>query len=184
MIKLILLGESWGGKLERFFSINLARRYCVTTVSGSSLSETGNGDPLLLLETPRLARCVCSDTLVICQPEGRMRRRVPPGVPVIVSSDDTEQLNLLSKLKIPVFTCGLSSKDTFTFSSKSEESAVVSLMRRVTTLYGHSLDPLELPITFPSGMEDFPLLSYTASLLLCEICTPQDSAGQTNYFQL
>ena len=65
----------------------------------------------------------------------------------------------------PTVTCGFSSKDTFTFSSKSEDSAVVSLMRTVA-LPQWAVEPMELPVAFPSGTADFFVLAAAAALIL------------------
>ena len=92
---------------------------------------------------------------------------------IIASSDDERQLKSLAQAKIPVITCGLSSKDTITFSSKEEESAVISLMRSVKSIYGHTIEPMEIPISFPPKTDDFILLAFTASLILTETVNVQ-----------
>ncbi len=86
----------------------------------------------------------------------------------IVNSDETWSIKLMAELKIPAVTCGLSSKDTFTFSSKSDENAVISLMRSVKSVYKNLLEPMEIPISFSKDTDEFFLLSFVATLVLTE----------------
>ena len=62
---------------------------------------------------------------------------------------------------IRVISCGRSEKDTFTFSSRGEESGSVALMRDIC-----GLEPLELPVEYPADTGDFPILAAAAALLL------------------
>ena len=62
-------------------------------------------------------------------------------------------------------TCGYSPKDTFTFSSKEEERACVALMRTVSTPLG-AVDPMEIPVEFPAGTEEFAVLGAAAIRML------------------
>ena len=65
-------------------------------------------------------------------------------------------------------TCGPSPKDTFTFSGRGEEEAAVALMRTIP-LPGGAAEPMEVPIFFPAGTEDFLLLAATAALVLSDV---------------
>ena len=100
---------------------------------------------------------------------------------VIVSSEEEEQLRQLARLRVQTVTCGLSCKDTVTFSSKSEESAVISLMRAVRGLSGEAMEPMDLPVAFPRQTGDYPLLACAAVLLLAGTF-PDGSPAK--YFQL
>ena len=64
-------------------------------------------------------------------------------------------------------TCGPSPKDTFTFSGRDEEEAAVALMRTIP-LPGGTAEPMEVPVFFPAGTEDFHLLAATAALMLSD----------------
>ena len=67
--------------------------------------------------------------------------------------------------KLRVVTCGRSQKDTFTFSSKGEESGSVALMRAVETPAG-TVGPMELPVEFPPCAGDFDILAAAAVFIL------------------
>lgn len=70
-----------------------------------------------------------------------------------------------------LITCGRSSKDTFTFSSRGEDRASVALMRTVSTPFG-TAEPMELPVEFPAGADDLAVLGATAIWMLSGI-TPE-----------
>ena len=86
----------------------------------------------------------------------------------IVNSEDKKALRFLSKTSSVAVTCGLSSKDTFTFSSKDYETAVVSLMRSVKSVYENTAEPMEIPISFPQNTDEYTILSLVATLILTE----------------
>jgi len=64
-----------------------------------------------------------------------------------------------------LITCGRSAKDTFTFSSREENRASVALMRTVSTPFG-TAEPMEIPVTFPAGTDDFAILGASAIWML------------------
>ena len=173
MVKIILLGQHHNRHLERFFIENLSEHYCLTAFSDGGLFSIGQGKSLMLLSLPSLSYCRSDQCISILTPHTNLQEPLPAGTTVIAASDDERQLKSLAKAQIPVITCGLSSKDTFTFSSKEEESAVVALMRSVKSVYGHTIEPMEVPITFPPKTDDFTLLSYMASLILTETISTQ-----------
>ena len=85
---------------------------------------------------------------------------------MIVSSEEEGQLRELSRLGARAVTCGLSGKDTVTFSSREEGRAVISLMREVTGPAGIRVEPMDLPVNIPKGVGDYPILACGAALML------------------
>lgn len=85
-----------------------------------------------------------------------------PGDTVLIPS---EQATLFRGQQLHLLTCGRCCKDTFTFSSREEERAVIALMRTLDTPAG-LLDPIELPATFPPDTGDFALLGAAAVRIL------------------
>ncbi len=83
-----------------------------------------------------------------------------------------------------LISCGFSAKDTFTLSSRTEDSAVVALMRRVYSLTGQVVDPCEVPIGF--GQDDpFIAFGVVSTLLLTENTHILEVLGpETNNLQL
>lgn len=173
MVKIILLGQHHNRYLEQFFIENLSEHYCLTAFSNNGLFSVGHGKNLMLFSLPTLSYCRSDHCISILTPHAKLPEPLPVGTTVIAASDDERQLKSLAESQIPVITCGLSSKDTFTFSSKEEESAVVALMRSIKSVYGHTIEPMEVPITFPPKTDEFTLLSYMATLILTETISPQ-----------
>lgn len=173
MVKIILLGQPHNRYLERFFIENLSEHYCLTALSEDGICSVGHGKNMMLFSLPSLSNCRSDHCISILTPHVKLSAQLPAGITVIAASDDERQLKSLAKAQIPVITCGLSSKDTFTFSSKEEESAVVALMRNVKSVYGHTIEPMEVPITFPPKTDEFTLLSYMATLILTETVSSQ-----------
>lgn len=185
MVKLILLGESRSEKTERFLEANLSRRFSLICCTGQRVSVSGAGEELLLLASPELNCAELKGGLFLVRNGARLPKglRLPADAVVIVSSDEEGQLRQLAQMGAQTVTCGLSCKDTVTFSSKSEEEAVVSLMRGVPGLNGEMLEPMDVPITFPPESGDYPLLACTAALLLAGAITGEEDGSPTKYFQ-
>lgn len=147
MAKLVLLGKASCDQEEKFFIQNLSRRFSLSVGPDPEakiyLAQTG-GHFFSDLQLPRQAM-------------------------VIVSAEDRPMLYQLGQIGARAITCGLSCKDTFTFSSRSEDTAVVSLMRAVPNAAGRILEPMDIPLIFPQNVPDYPLLACTAALLLAGI---------------
>lgn len=90
---------------------------------------------------------------------------------VIIDSANQRQLEEIAKFHVNVITVGLSPKDTITFSSKDEDSFVISLQREITSLFDKSIEPLEIPCNgFP--VENTFLLQAAAIFLLTGLFDP------------
>ena len=144
MAKLILLGRASCSQEEKFFIQNLSRRF----------SLSAQPDPDAKIYLAQTGRSSLSDL------------QLPKQAMVIVNAEDRSILYQLAQIGAQAITCGLSCKDTFTFSSKSEENAVVSLMRAIPNTAGRILEPMDIPVVFPQGIPDYPLLACTAALIL------------------
>ncbi|MFT3952379.1 MAG: hypothetical protein QM689_10630 [Oscillospiraceae bacterium] len=68
----------------------------------------------------------------------------------------------LKNANIPVLTCGMSQKDTVTYSSFTGDKLVVSLQRRLKTPHGVTVEPFEMPIALDSREDIIPALVFFA----------------------
>lgn len=64
--------------------------------------------------------------------------------------------------------CGISDKNTFTFSSRTSDRAVVSLQRSVPCLFGGIAEPREIPFRITQPCSDFQILAAAAAAVLLE----------------
>lgn len=168
MNQLILLGGNRDDPMADFLFKNLSRRFCVTCCTGERVLMRGSGRELLFLFYPELRAAEGKRGLYLAcagrpLPEGLF---LPEGAAVIVSSEEEGQLRELSRLGARAVTCGLSGKDTVTFSSREEGRAVISLMREVTGPAGIRVEPMDLPVNIPKGVGDYPILACGAALML------------------
>ena len=74
---------------------------------------------------------------------------------------------------VPVITCGMNPKSTVTLSSLTSSSALVSLQRTVTDIFGNDTEPCELGIKLNRGRSPFAVTASAAVLLLAGI-TPAE----------
>jgi hypothetical protein len=102
------------------------------------------------------------------------RIEIPPAFFAVIDSDNGEAADLLRGDGIQTVTCGLSQKDTLTFSSLENDRAVVSLQRRLTALDGREIEPVELPVLCAPASREYPLLAAVAVLLLTGVRMPKE----------
>jgi len=166
VLRWFLLGRQYDKTLTDFFADSLAPHFTVTAVCGNKAFMKGQGENMLLSALPLLHRCPTEGALGILLPEGNVPLCIPKNIPLLVSSENEQQLWHLAKHNLCGHSCGLSSKDTFTFSSRSETSASVALMREVTDVFGKTVEPMELPLKLSTPVSDFALLSFGAACIL------------------
>lgn len=106
------------------------------------------------------------------QVDAKNEIEIPPSFFAVIDSDNTQAADMLKKNGIQTVTCGLSQKDTVTFSSLENERAVVSLQRGLTALDGSELLPVEVPIAFSASHSEYPILASVAVLLLSGAVIP------------
>ena len=88
-----------------------------------------------------------------------------PGTAVaIVSAENTDILRTLQASGIHTIPCGLSDHNTFTLTSSTEESTVISLQRSLFSLTGETIEPMEIPIhpAFSTLLSRYQLMAFCA----------------------
>lgn len=98
----------------------------------------------------------------------------------IVCSESTSQLEVLSQTPAQVLVCGLSSKDTVTFSSRKDTRATVSLLREIRGWDGRIVEPMDIPLDVPSNCGDYLVLAAVASAIYFGI-PPENFRKFTSY---
>jgi hypothetical protein len=102
----------------------------------------------------------------------RRHIEIPPTFFAVIDSDNGEAADMLRGDGIQTVTCGLSQKDTVTFSSLDEDRAVVSLQRGLCAIDGSDVGPAEVPVAFSPSRGGYPLLAAVAVLLLSGVEMP------------
>lgn len=74
---------------------------------------------------------------------------LPEHTVAIANAQNVEVLQNLEGTFIQTIPCGLSSRDTFTLASSTEESLVVALQRSIISFQGETVEPMEFPVHNP-----------------------------------
>lgn len=90
---------------------------------------------------------------------------LPKHTVAIVNAQNVEMLQRLEGTAIQTIPCGLSSWDTFTLASSTEESQVVALQRSITNFQGEIIEPMEFPVHNPNLLK----LSRYNLMALCAV---------------
>lgn len=117
--------KSRDAQLSGILHRNLPDFYHATLVSPSCITEQGEGEELLLLETQELPEASLKNAVFVFGenfvPEKAHKLN---GAPLcIAASDNLPLLEGIAGSHPQVITCGMSPKDTFSCSGKSEHSA-------------------------------------------------------------
>lgn len=172
MSTIFLYGDSTDDAIEILFIKILAQKYYVTFISDTQISEYGLGNTidLTLISSNEIREINKTDAIIVFKPHSKINRlqKLDSSSKVIISSLEASKLLKLPSPLNNVYTCGFSSKDYITFSSREEDKAVISLQRSVLTLCNEVCDPFELPCSISKITDDFPLLAAMMTLILLE----------------
>ena len=94
---------------------------------------------------------------------------IPHDFVAVIDPMNEQAVAILKNRDIRTVTCGLSQKDTVTFSSLDPDRAVISLQREIFSFAGENVLPREIPVALSSPQAEYPLLASMAVLLLSGI---------------
>lgn len=93
-------------------------------------------------------------------------QQIPYGIIGICSDTDFKALSLLAESRIPVITCGMNAKSTFTVSSCTDGYMLTALQRILTDLNGNEIEPAEFKIKIGKAYTPFAVMASALILLL------------------
>lgn len=128
----------------------------------------------VVIDNPAIKNVYTSCGIALFCKQASRGIEIPPSFFAVVDSDSVGAVSLLRGKGIETVTCGLSQKDTFTFSSLENDHAVVSLQRSIKALDGSDIVPVEVPVAFSASHSEYPVLAAVAVLLLCSVPLPED----------
>jgi len=167
--QIVLYGDRRDTQLKDVLQLLLSRESRVCSLSERRLSTAGRGPGLLLIEADRLREMDVEDGILVLKKGARLGplRSVHKSTNVVLSAEDTKNIARLSGYLPNVYTCGFSSKDFATFSSKEEGNAVVSLQRGVR-LPGEDVlvEPFEIPCAGTEKLRDYTVLAAVLTGIL------------------
>ncbi len=128
----------------------------------------------LVIDNPSIENIHTHGGIVLFGKHAPIRHHIdiPSAYFAVVDSENKNAANMLRVDGIQTVTCGLSQKDTVTFSSLDNDRAVVSLQRGLKALDGSDIDPVEVPVAFSPSHSEYPVLAAVAVLLLACVKIP------------
>jgi len=170
MTTVFLIGESDDAGLESLVKSNLSNTYSVTYIKDSAVSRLGKGYDILVLDTPHLGIIELNECIVVMKDYGEVPNvTLPEKSIVIVSSENTEQLERLEALGQRVIPCGKGPRDTLSYTSLTYDGIVISLNREITAFSGKKIQPLEIPVKFNTAPDNvYDIIAYTALRLVLD----------------
>ncbi len=94
---------------------------------------------------------------------------LPFGITGICEENNRHALDIFSKNKTSVITCGMNAKNTVTVSSFNTENLLISLQRAISIPYGTLIEPAEFKIKLKKQYKPFSIMASTTILLLLGI---------------
>lgn len=119
---------------------------------------------ICLLETSQKIQITSDNCLIVLKEHANLSNLKGIGhTPILVWSARKRQLETISRLKLSAIPCGLSEKDTFTFSSVAAQNSLICVQREFA---GHA--PMEIPAEHPENLSQFAILCMAAVTLMLE----------------
>ncbi len=84
----------------------------------------------------------------------------------ILNSAIADDIETAKKSGGEVISCGLSLRDTVTFSSFTDDRCVISIQRPITRFDGKTVEPFELPLSVADGDDRYGILCANLLLIL------------------
>lgn len=169
MTKVLVLGD----RSEKIFTDKLCRILSgfggVLGFYNDCVIESAENNEFLLFECEYIERIDRANVILVFKSKQhcrRLRLKLSEHAISIVGEENERALQMLNGSTAPVLTCGMSSKDTLTLSSVSENNAVVSLQREIRDFNGNIIEPCEIQIIHDEPFSKFELLAACAVLLL------------------
>ena len=162
MTTIFICGD--GGDKDFYFLLKniLATTYQVTYIEKNNLCQWGSGYELTAVDFESFERVEFEAPVFLLKKNCVPDFEFPEGATVIACSENEEQMKALKGSGCHTITCGFRKTDTFSYSSLSDDGVVVSLNRELTAFSGKNVQPLELPLEIPDGMDVYSVIAFTA----------------------
>lgn len=169
MTTVIICGEKNDGDISGLVFDRLCESFCVVAFGNFRVFCKGEGYEIAVFETERLDFADIDGVIVILK-SGFVPQniRLNNSAVVIASAESSDQLAALSSLGAAVITCGKGRKNTVSFTSRSDDGAVVAINRSLVSLSGRIIEPLEIPVSFDGDYGLYDIMALTVLELLLD----------------
>ena len=170
MNQIILYGDKKDEQISQTVYRLLESSFHVTHITEAKVRSGGRHTaPINLIETDSLKDIGIKNSILILKNNAKINslRYVNKTTNVIIHSENTKNMTRLAQYLPNVYTCGFSSKDYVTFSSRGEDKAVVSLQRSVRLINdGSFCEPFEIPCEMEHPLKDYSILAGMMMMIL------------------
>ena len=166
MTYIIVAGDKEDKQTELLIKNRLSKSYAVTYVGNDSITRTGSGYDLIVMEAEN-PEIDIRNGILLMKEIGKVPDMLPSDITAIINGDNQTQIKAVQKLGVRTVTCGLCPTSTISFSSETEERLTVSLNRSITALSGKVIEPLEIPME-KENFNSYSLMSFEALRLLLD----------------
>jgi hypothetical protein len=164
------VGKSTDKTLEEIILSQLTKSYRVTYIKNKSLVQAGIGYEIVVADSSEIKSLYIPECIIIMKSDGAVPQIPFPEKSIIIANSEcTSQLVALKNSRLNVITCGISEKDTLSYSSLTADSMVISLNREITAFSGRKIQPLEIPLKMDKLPKDiyYPI-AFTALRLILD----------------
>lgn len=169
MTTIFILGDKKDFSFEKLILERLINDYKVNFVKEKSCITSGKGYELLVFDTAVLKTADVESCIAIMKQNSVSKvSALSENAVIIVFSENEVQLKRFKNSKSQIITCGFHKQDTFSYTSLSDDSIVISLNREITALSGKKIQPLEIPVKISKTTDLYPLIAFTALRLLLD----------------
>ena len=165
---IFICGKSNYNDFFKLFKEILSNNYRITYIKDNSVYQWGNGYELISTDFDDYCHISAENPVFLLKKDCVPNFRFPDNSTVIAFSENERQLSALKNQPIHPITCGFVKTDSFSYTSLSDEKIVVSLNREITALSGKKMQPLELPIEIPGGVELYSVIAFTALRIMLD----------------
>ena len=168
MTAIFICGEKGDRDFEILFRDILSENYRITYIRDNCVYQWGGGYELMAADLESYGEIFVEKPLFLLKKDCVPHYAFPKDSMVIAFSENEKQLTALKNQPIHPITCGFGKTDSFSYTSLSDENIVVSLNREITALSGKKMQPLELPLEIPKGVELYSVIAFTALRIMLD----------------
>lgn len=168
MTVVFIVGDEKDNDFMLLFRDTLSETYRITYIKNKSVFQWGGGYELTAADFPRYDEVRTEGGVFLLKKSCVPDFDFPVGATIITFSENDEQIKSLKSCHAHVITCGFGKTDTFSYSSLSDDKIVVSLNREITALSGKKIQPLEIPLEIPEGINIYSVIAFTALRVLLD----------------
>lgn len=168
MTAIFICGDTKDNDFFTLFKEILSDNYRITYIKDNSVYQWGCGYEIISTDFDNYCQISAEKPVFLLKKDCVPDFEFPANSTVIAFSENERQLSALKNQPIHPITCGFVKTDSFSYTSLSDEKIVVSLNREITAFSGKRIQPLELPLKIPKGVDLYSVIAFTALRIMLD----------------